>query len=150
MEEIRANELRELFLFQLVTMEELKEVVAICREKMYAAGMKIFAEKDKGETICIIKTGSVKITKNEGGKEKELITLSQGDFFGEVALFDYVFRTASAITLEDTTIMEINRAEFNKFFSQKPQIAAKILYQMMTEMSRRLRKKDTPLGGFLF
>lgn len=150
MDEKALENLKELFLFQLLSKDEIKEIVDIFYEKVYAAGTKIFSENDKGDTMYIIKSGSVKITKQKDGEEQEIITLMPGDFFGEVALFDYVFRTATATAVEETAVLEVQREQFNKLFSQKPHTVAKILYQMMCEMSRRLRRTIPPRGLLIF
>lgn len=150
MDEETLELLKEFFLFQLLTKEELKEVSSIFYEKTYASGTKIFSENDKGSTMYIVKTGAVRIVKQEGEGEKEIITFMPGDFFGEIALFDYVFRTASAIADEETTVLEIQRDQFNKFFSEKPHLVAKILYQMMCEMARRVRRVISPTGFLIF
>lgn len=142
--------LKSLFLFQLLAESELEEICDIFYERIYAPNTKIFSEKDKGDSVYIIKTGSVGITREESGAGIELANLFAGDFFGEVTLFDYAFRTATATAKEESTILEITRAQFNTLFAEKPQIAAKILYQMMVEMSRRLRKKDEGSGFMLF
>jgi len=149
MSEKDTQEMRELFLFELMTDDDLQALMPILREKFYGAGTKIFSEKERGETMFVIKKGSVKIVKQDGDVQKELITFSAGDFFGEVTLFEYAMRTASAFAVEDTTLLEIARTDFTKLFSQKPQVTAKILFQMMTEMSRRLRRKNMPSGGLI-
>lgn len=144
------EEVKDLFLFQLFTLEELPDVVCAFKEKNYSAGERIFTEKDRGETMYVVKTGSVRITVKEStGKDKELIIMSSGDFFGEITLFEYALRTATAVTIEESSILEISRNEFNALFSQKPHLVAKLLYQMMTEMSRRLRRKNANGAGII-
>ena len=96
MSEKDTQEMRELFLFELMTDDDLQALMPILREKFYGAGTKIFSEKERGETMFVIKKGSVKIVKQDGDVQKELITFSAGDFFGEVTLFEYAMRTASA------------------------------------------------------
>jgi CRP-like cAMP-binding protein len=140
MDEKGRAKLKEIFLFQLLDSSEIEEFARVWIERMYGAGMRIFSERNSGDAMYIITKGLVRITREEDGKEKEITTLRPGDFFGEIALFEYVARTATATALEDTYVLEITRERFNDFFSEKPHIAAKILYQMMIEMSRRLRR----------
>lgn len=139
MNEQSRAELRKIFLFQLLNEDEFKELAKSWRERIYEVGTKIFSEGLIGEAMYIITSGSVKITRIADGREREIITLQRGDFFGEIALFEYVSRTASATTLTKVSLLEITREEFNGLFSESPQIAAKILYQMIIDMSKRLR-----------
>jgi CRP-like cAMP-binding protein len=149
MEEAGFEDLQQLFLFQLLTAEELAEVANSFHRKYYEKGQKIFCEGDKGNIMYIIVYGAVKITKEDQGQERELINLAPGDFFGEIALFDYVSRTASATATEETCLLELNRDDFNEFFSKNPVISSKILYQMMAEMARRLQRSNSPNGGLV-
>ena len=117
MERERWPEFKDLFLFQLLTDEEGADAISIFQEKSFTPGQAIFYEEDRGETMHVILTGSVKITKRDGEELKELITLSPGDFFGEITLFEYALRTAGAVAEEDTTTIEVDRTSFNKLFS---------------------------------
>lgn len=139
MDEKRISELRGLFLFQLLTMEEMTQVADILHEKTYASGTVIFYENDQENSLYVVKSGSVKITKMLAGVMRDIIIVKPGEFFGEIALFEYITRTANAAALENASILEIAHADFHRLFTEKPQIAAKILYQMVMEMCRKLR-----------
>jgi CRP/FNR family transcriptional regulator, cyclic AMP receptor protein len=151
MDEKQISDILSLFLFQLMSPDELLQVNSIFTEKVYVAGFKVFFEHQKGDTMYVVKSGSVKITKKIDSQEKDIATMGPGDFFGEIAVFDYAFRTANAIIAEEGTILlEISRAKFNETFEKKPQVMAKLLYQMLTEMSRRLRRKTTSGDNVIF
>ena len=147
MDEIDFNELKKLFLFQLFADTDIAQVLTYFTRREYMAGSMVFGEHDHGESMYVILAGAVKIARAAG---ETIAELHEGDFFGEVALFDYALRTASATAMEDGVILEITRNEFNKLFSTSPALAARFLYQMMTEMSRRLRRKNSPGGGIIF
>jgi CRP-like cAMP-binding protein len=140
-------ELKKFFLFQSMSGEEISEFSSYCTSHDYFDGLYVFHEKDRGETMHIVMKGAVKIVRDGG---EVIANLGPGDFFGEVALFDYALRTAGAVADGDTTLLEIHRNEFNKAFKNNPRIVAKLLYQLMTEMSRRLRVKNNPGGGLIF
>lgn len=147
MDDLNINELKKLFLFQLFSDADLAQALTYFTHREYFSGNSIFNERDRGESMYVILKGAVKISKSSG---ETIAELHEGDFFGEVALFDYALRTASARAFEDSVILEITRNEFNQLFSTSPGLAAKFLYQMMTEMSRRLRRKNNPGGGIIF
>jgi CRP-like cAMP-binding protein len=133
--------LQNLYLFQRLDVEELKEVMSLIYEKVYASGTKIFEEGSTGSTMYIVKSGLVQIVKQRGDTEDTIATLMEGDFFGEMVLFDIAPRSATARAGRDTALLEISKEQFDSFVEQRPQIAAKILYAMMEEMVRRLRRK---------
>jgi len=61
-------------------------------ERVYQDGDIIVREGDKGSEMYIIKSGSVKVTKKTHKGQITLTTLSHGDFFGEMALFEQAIR----------------------------------------------------------
>lgn len=142
MDDKQFEELRKLFLFQTLTKEEVGQVADILHERKIFNGDKIFSEKDEGDTMYVLKSGSVSISKQKEGEVKEVVTLNAGGTFGEIALFGYVLRTASAVAKEDVVILEIHRNEFVDFISSHSAIGVKILFFLIQNMAKRLRRLD--------
>lgn len=144
----KLQDLRSVFLFQLLSSEEAMRVASILQEKTYSKDEKIFSEDDYGETMYIINYGTIKISRGEGEKKKELITFYAGDFFGEIALFDRLPRTATAITLEETSVYEIHRDEFAKLIADHSSIGIKVMYRVIQDLAKRIRRMDIQLDSF--
>ncbi len=91
----------------------------------------IFCENEPGMELYIIQSGRVKITKivNE---EVLLAVLKAGDIFGEMALLDNKPRSASAITFGDTTLLAINKSNFEGMVQAQPQLATRLI-QLLSE-----------------
>lgn len=71
----------------------------------------IISEGDVGDSMFIISSGRVKITKTaETGVEIVLAHLGDGAFFGEMALISQSPRSASVIAEEETVLFEVSRA----------------------------------------
>jgi CRP-like cAMP-binding protein len=71
----------------------------------------IISEGDVGDSMFIISSGRVKITKTaETGAEIVLAHLGDGAFFGEMALISQAPRSASVIAEEETVLFEVSRA----------------------------------------
>ena len=138
-------DLRNVFLFQLLSSEEMQKMSSILHKKTYLANEKVFSEQDYGDTMYIINKGTVKIAK--GPDDKELITLYAGDFFGEIALFERIPRTASAISLEETTLFEIRRDEFGQLSADNSTIGMKIMYRVIQDMAKRIRRMNIQFGN---
>ena len=109
--------------------------------KKYASGDYIFTEGDAGEEMFIIHAGKVNITKKTDEGEKVLVTLSAGDFFGEMAVIDKAPRSASAIAEGDTVCIVLNE----ELFEQQMQRNAKIVKKILKNMSARLRAMNEQL-----
>jgi len=109
--------------------------------KKYSPGEYIFKEGEHGEEMFIINKGKVRITKKTDEGEKTLAILSEGDFFGEMAVIDKGPRSASAIAEEETICIVLNE----ELFEQQMQRNAKIVKKILKNMSARLRATNEQL-----
>ena len=136
----KAEDLKGVALFQRLQDEELEALAKIILEKAYGVGQKVFKEGDPSSSLFIVKTGTVEIVKAIEGEEKIIATFSDGEFFGEMALFEYAPRSADVRVVLDANIFEITKEDFDQFILEQPAIAARLLYSMMEDMSRRVRR----------
>jgi HD-GYP domain-containing protein (c-di-GMP phosphodiesterase class II) len=117
-------------------------VTRFATTKSHHKGEIVIREGTVADTFYIIQNGKVAITKKfEDGKEMVLAVQDDGDFFGEMALLDQGPRSASAVALEPTILLEISRADFTILLKKAPLLA----YAMMREQSTRLRGTGTLL-----
>jgi len=86
----------------------------------------IFCECQPGSELYIIQKGQVKITKMVDNNEVLLAVLKAGDMFGEMALLENKPRSASAIALEGSQLLAVNRQNFNQMVSTQPQLIARL------------------------
>ena len=106
--------------------------------KGYKDGDIIFEENSVGREMYIILTGKAKVIKERGDVETTLATLEEGDFFGEMSLFDNNPRSATVKALGDVKLLVINQKNFLKKISRDPSLA----FRMLEKMSQRIRKTD--------
>lgn len=88
-----------------------------------------------------IQEGQVEVVLSEGDKEIVLGTLSKGDFFGEMALFDQSPRSASVRATRETRLITIDKRIFFGRVYDDPTLAFRIL----EKMSGRIRQLDREL-----
>jgi CRP-like cAMP-binding protein len=101
--------LKKTALFTAVHTAELRAVASIVEELKYKPGEAIVQENDLGDSMYIIKEGSVAITKNiDEHKTIELAVLARGTCFGEMAIFGDEVRKASAIAKGECVILRIH------------------------------------------
>ena len=104
-------------------------------EQIYQDGDVIIKEGDKGSEMYIIKSGAVSITKETGKGETKLATLSAGDFFGEMALFERTRRSATVRAIGETRVIVLHAGNFLYRIRQDPTF----VFEIMAKMSRRIR-----------
>ena len=126
-------------LFSGLAPGELDGLTALVRRHRYEEGEVVFHEGDAGTALFIIDTGEVKIVLGSAeGKEVVPSLFGQGDFFGELALFDGEPRSADAVAKEASQLLIIRREDFLRFLADHPQVAMSLL----AIVSRRLRRTD--------
>ncbi|RKZ19283.1 Crp/Fnr family transcriptional regulator, partial [bacterium] len=108
--------------------EEKKRLFSIAEKKDYQEGEIIFSEGDKNKEMYIIEKGKVKVFLEREGEEIELSTFSEGEFFGEMALFTGRERTASIKAIEPTTLLIFKRKDMERLIEEHPKIGAKVLF----------------------
>ncbi len=132
----KLTELRKIQFFSEMSDKDLRMVCRFATSKSHSKGQLIIREDTVADTFYIIQRGEVAITKRfEDGEEMVLAIHKEGDFFGEMALLDEGPRSASAVALKATTLLEISRKEFTILLKKAPLLA----YAMMRELSMRLR-----------
>jgi len=94
----------------------------------------LFAEGETGNTMYIIQSGSVKITKVVDNKEIILAVLSKGDIFGEMALLEDKPRAATAEVYDECTLLAVNRDNFSNLIKDQTDMVVR----MATLMSERI------------
>lgn len=114
----------------------------IGKTKQFEDGQIIFYENDPGSVMYVIKKGKVRLTRKSTREAKEIITtlaiMEEGNFFGEMALFDYGSRSATASAIGDVELRMINRNDLDNEIGQDPELA---LY-FLDKLSQRMRNTD--------
>ncbi len=132
--------------FARLSPEESSLIKGYSKEKKYLPGDVIVREKTLTDTFCIIKKGSVEVTKKYmDSEDMVLAVMGDGDFFGEMALLDQGTRSATVKALTSTTIYEISRKSFELLLKKQPDLA----YTILRELSTRLREAGTLLVAHL-
>jgi CRP/FNR family cyclic AMP-dependent transcriptional regulator len=134
--------LQEVPIFSGLGPKELEKISAVAHQRMYRKDQVILIEEEAGQTLFILMSGQVKISRiSEEGREVILAVMSEGDFFGELSLLDGQSRSANVIVLKDAEMLLINRDDFLSLLKEFPMIAI----QLLREMAGRMRRSDSQI-----
>ena len=139
--------LQGMTLFHDLRREELANLARLVSERRYAKGSVIFTQDSLGGVAFMVQSGRVGIVLDSAdGRELIVHEILPGDYFGEMALLDGQRRSASAVTLEDTTLLVLPGKSLLAELERHPTI----MLRMLQAMSRRLRLADQNIGKLAF
>jgi len=131
--------LAEIPVFALLDERERESLAAMLEPQQFAKNTVIFDYGDAGDTLFIVRKGRVQVfVENIEGEKIMLGENSPGDVFGEISLLDGGPRTATAVSVEDTETLTLDRDQLLEFVTLHPHAALDLL----TVMGRRLRVTD--------
>ena len=134
-----SNLLASIPLFQGLGTEELGWIAQRAHRRVFAAGTSIVTAEQPGEAVYIILSGTVKIhIEQADGRDVVLAIIGAGDTLGEMSLIDSVGRSASAITLEDSFLVWMDKGSFQQMLDNYPPVA----HNLVRILSGRVRLAD--------
>ncbi len=123
-------------LFAGLSVETLTGLTQHLRHHTFHRATMIFHKDQAGDALYIIESGRIRIfVPTESGEELTVEIAGPGEVFGELALLDGRPRSASAETLEETSVYTISRDEFRQYLAAAPQLAV----ALVELLSSRLR-----------
>ena len=123
--------LKGINLFSSCTTSELKRILSLTVALEVPAKTVLADEDTPGFEFFIIASGKATVYR----RGRRLADLDAGSFFGEMALLDGGYRTATVIALTDLSVLVLSQLEFKSLQSFAPTVA----HNMLAEMGRRLR-----------
>ncbi|WP_411343312.1 Crp/Fnr family transcriptional regulator [Paenibacillus sp. WLX1005] len=109
--------------------------------KKYPRGQILYEYGDQGDTMYIVKSGSLKIYRTDDQYEIVLGHQFPGEAVGELELFHHnPMRTASVATLEPSELWMIRRSDMNILVTQYPELMRKVIYILSERLTQADRK----------
>lgn len=117
------------------------------RHQHVDANRVIFHEGEKGREIYLILSGKVRVIGNVDLDEQRRIKpgfseLSQGELFGELAVFDEEPRSATVVAVSDVELAVVDGDALLKFLDTHPDIGFPIAKELIAMLVLRLRKAN--------
>jgi CRP/FNR family transcriptional regulator len=125
-------------IFKDLTTKEINDFSKCFITKKYLKDEVIYKENFPLVMVFIIRSGSVK-EYIENPLISEVRTLVAGEYFGEIGIFLETNRITSAVTLEETELIAINKTDFRLFIKANPATGIKLLYSLGKSISKELR-----------
>jgi small-conductance mechanosensitive channel len=121
-----ADRLSAVDVFAPLSTDELRQLAMATVGHVFAPGETLIRAGDEGSSMFVVHNGRVQVQLTESGKSRPVAMLSEGNFFGEMALFTGEPRTASVVALEETEVLEIGHAAMKHLFQTNPSLVESI------------------------
>jgi CRP-like cAMP-binding protein len=126
-------------------------------QRTFQDGEIIFDEGDDGVDLYIVQSGHVQITRSGPAGERIVAKLGAGDFFGEMSVVLGEARTARAVAVGPTELLELDGETLESMCIERPEIAIRMIQRLAIRLigaERRLAAFGLdelvgPLVGYL-
>jgi small-conductance mechanosensitive channel/CRP-like cAMP-binding protein len=125
-EEQIADRLSAVDVFAPLSSDELRQLATATVGHVFAPSETLIRAGDEGSSMFVVHNGKVAIQVPDKSGPRTVAVLSEGNFFGEMALFTGEPRTANVVALEETEVLEIGHAAMKHIFETNPGLAESI------------------------
>jgi len=133
---LKKEVIEKISLFKNASNEFKREIALLLKPIFLTPGDYIFKAGDYGEEMYFVVNGELNtLTQKE---DRILTTLKAGEFFGEIALFKNINRTATVKAITYCDIYVLDKKAFDKVLVKYPEIGTKIKQQVDIRESRYL------------
>ena len=113
--------LRENSFFSGLSQQNIKAIAAICTAKNCKKRDVLFLEGQAGVSVFVVQKGSVQLTRiSSDGREIVIKTLSPGEIFAEVVLFEFESYPVSATAVTEAVVLVLAKTELTSLLDQNP------------------------------
>ncbi|MFQ5599153.1 MAG: cyclic nucleotide-binding domain-containing protein [Candidatus Krumholzibacteriia bacterium] len=109
--------------------------------KVYRDGEEIVRQGDRGNCMYVIQEGRVEVLQERDGKEVRLAVLGDGEFFGEMAVFEGEVRSATVRAMGKVRALTVGKRSTLRRMLEDPSLA----FRIVERMSHRIRELDAEL-----
>jgi CRP/FNR family transcriptional regulator, cyclic AMP receptor protein len=103
---------------------------------VYAQGQPIVRQGEMGDCMYVVQSGEVEVVQATGdGGEQRLRILGEGDFFGEMSIFEHEVRSATVRARGEARVLKVDKRTLLRRMKEDPTLA----FSILETLSRRIR-----------
>lgn len=121
-----ADRLSAVEIFAPLSTDELHQLATATVGHVFAPGETLIRAGDEGSSMFVVHNGRVAVQVPDRAGPRTVATLTEGNFFGEMALFTGEPRTANVVAVDETEVLEIGHTAMKHLFDTNPGLAESI------------------------
>ncbi|HEY7371928.1 MAG TPA: mechanosensitive ion channel family protein [Polyangia bacterium] len=122
----RVDALSRVDVFRALDAEKVDRLARRLRHVVFGPGEVILRQGDPGDSLYLVRGGQVVVQIGVLGASKEIATLGDGEFFGEMSLMTGESRTATVVAKTDVECYIVEKEAFQEIVHEKPDLAGTI------------------------
>jgi len=135
-------------LFELLSQAELQVLADLSKPRRFSAGQRVFAEGDVGDSLFVLATGEVEVSRHET-PGAPLAVLGPPAAFGEMALVDREHRSATVVARTEVLALQLTAENFTTFRKYSRDGFTLVVINIARVLSSRLRETSAKLAARL-
>ena len=149
------DRLRSFELFSELSDHKLEQIIMFSSIRKFAGGTIIVRKGEPGKSLYLIVEGHVTASITVGSKKEKLAEIGEGDFFGELALFTRMPRSADVYADLSTVTLVLDFDTLELMARELPELSSVILIRMGKVLALRIlednkRYQERVAGEFLW
>lgn len=142
--------LAKVSIFSYFRKKDLQQLAKRSRYFSFEIGDVIINEEENDGRFFILINGKVDVIKSYGTRKQRLLrTLRPHSYFGEMALFDNLVRSATVVAKEDIKTLCLGKLNLYKEIEKYPQLAIDLLQMLNRRLVALEKAVIKTIGGFI-
>lgn len=122
----RVDALSQVDVFRALDAEKIDRLARRLRLAIFGPSEVILRQGEPGDSLYVVRSGEVAVRVASLGVQRDVATLSAGQFFGEMSLMTGESRTATIVARTDVQCYVVSKEAFQEILASKPELAATI------------------------
>jgi small-conductance mechanosensitive channel/CRP-like cAMP-binding protein len=122
----RVDALSRVDVFRALDAEKIDRLARRLRMIIYGPGEVVLRQGDPGDSLYVVRAGSVAVQIGPAGTRKEVAILTAGQFFGEMSLMTGETRAATVVAKSDCECYVVDKPAFQEILDERPELAGTI------------------------
>ncbi len=97
-------------------------------------GHTLMTQGEPGDAMYIVLSGRLRVYVNDDGAQRMVRELGRGQIFGEMSLYTGAPRAATVVTIRDSVLVRLAKAEFMRLLAASPQLSIVLTRQIIEHL----------------
>jgi hypothetical protein len=146
---LEARFLRRVKVLGALADEQLERFASFLEVQKVPQWSVVVKQGEPGDSLFLILEGELRVRINVAGRETILATLSVGEFFGDISIFDQGPRSADVVANKDSLLVKVSAKAVQLLIKEAPETAAPFIFALGKTLAARIRVDNKRLGDTL-